>query len=816
MSGPPDDASARAQDAGTGVPQAQASPRVSYPENSKFVACDSPVHSALAPKLNGAGSPSADTLSTTEAGATVAHREPPTPPTPQGAHRQDPERGGATTEIGMDIDPATAPESGNASWADMTTDDEEAAAAKMIELTSPGPDRPATPAQTTKRKEPEGTPRKERDEAARRQALLDAQEMPPPPPPTLSRRRSMRIEQAGIAPASGRQQVVSGVSRSAQEGDASSAAQSQQQLPAPATRQPPAPAPTGEALAPAPTQKEKARPEGNILVLQRRIKAGLAQRRQKEEAVASFFEAMTSGLQQIDGVNALEPSQVHAIGILLTTATKVAFASPGQTPLPPKLLDYIKLWDPSKPCPPFPSPVASRPEQQGAAGTETAASSWAARAAAPPPPDARRSGTPPLAPYAGYRTQGGAKGDAAKLAASGGLKDNRTFIRVPASSSWAREDPYEIRLHLEQLLRQLDAPASLSIGRVKTVQSGFSFTPGESCSAQDFQAYYLAIQKHFEAHVVEGPCSHQRFVLRGIPAKLVSGGIAKNVTPELVQQQLAKVCPTAKLALPPRTITPERAGSPMPLWLLTLDGGSFGSRADSPCPSSIALFDRDCSLRPYRSNNASRHCDRCLSWHHSVHKCRALSPVCARCGLTGHSAAEHTCTHCAPGQTQLCIPECFHCKGPATTGHPGCRARPVWDSKVNAVIVPEGERLLRLQNRGRADRKIEIAKARAAQTAASATQPPRPSPSSPAQSTTPNPSSTPPAASAAASAPAAAGIGSATRRVDDTGINESSPIAHTGSRSTTGPAPTTSPSTHTISSLTSSASGPRSNALGGN
>ncbi|KAK0521436.1 hypothetical protein OC834_006665 [Tilletia horrida] len=224
---------------------------------------------------------------------------------------------------------------------------------------------------------------------------------------------------------------------------------------------------------------------------------------------------------------------------------------------------------------------------------------------------------------------------------------------------------------MKQLLLRLNASATLSIGRFKPVHGVFSFSPGEPCSAQDFQDYYLAIQKHLEGHVVEGPCSYQRFVLRRIPAKLVSGGIAKNVTQELVQQQLAK--------------------------LLTLDGGSFDSRTDSPCPSSIALFDRDCSLRPYRSNNASRHCGRCLSWHHSVHKYRTTSPVCARCGLTGHSAAEHTCTHCAPGQTQLCIPECFHCKGPATTGHPGCRARPVWDSKVNAVIVPEGERLLRLQ-----------------------------------------------------------------------------------------------------------------------
>ncbi|CAD7067500.1 unnamed protein product, partial [Tilletia caries] len=83
----------------------------------------------------------------------------------------------------------------------------------------------------------------------------------------------------------------------------------------------------------------------------------------------------------------------------------------------------------------------------------------------------------PLAPLEGFRTQGGAKGDAAKIAAAGGAQDDRTFIRLPKEHPLREEDQYEIRLRLERLFKSQKQP-QLSIGRVKKVPSGFSFTPG--------------------------------------------------------------------------------------------------------------------------------------------------------------------------------------------------------------------------------------------------------------------------------------------------------------------------------------------------
>ncbi|KAE8184574.1 hypothetical protein CF336_g7746, partial [Tilletia laevis] len=110
-----------------------------------------------------------------------------------------------------------------------------------------------------------------------------------------------------------------------------------------------------------------------------------------------------------------------------------------------------------------------------------------------------------------------------------------------------------------------------------------------------------------------------------------------------------------------------------------------------------------------------------------------------------NAAPPPVCPLCKPSQPPACVPECAHCKAPQTTGHPVCRAHPVWDSKVNAVIVPEGERLARIQNRGRSERKLTISRLRAqaaqrtTSAAISATQPPANSESSTRQEdTTPN------------------------------------------------------------------------------
>ncbi|KAE8207903.1 hypothetical protein CF319_g9586, partial [Tilletia indica] len=325
---------------------------------------------------------------------------------------------------------------------------------------------------------------------------------------------------------------------------------------------------------------------------------------------------------------------------------------------------------------------------------------------------APKRGPRPLKPHEGYRTQGGTKGDAERLAEAGGAQDNRAFIRFGPDHPARNEDPISIRRLLENALRLTGAPASLTFGRLKKVDSGFSFTPGDQCTQADLEPHYAALAAAVGAERIDGPSKHRQVCLRGLPAKIVIGGAARPVEPEDVEFHLQHHFPSLKMAAPPRIITPPRNPTPFPLWLITFSEGNFGRDEGEPTPSRVVLMDRDCTIRPYRTSNASKHCARCLSWHHTTTKCRSPAPTCAHCGLTGHSASEHTCRLCLPGKAPVCVPECFHCKGPATTGHPGCKARPVWDSKVNAVVVPEGERLLRLQNKGRADRKLEVTRLR--------------------------------------------------------------------------------------------------------
>ncbi|CAD6959843.1 unnamed protein product, partial [Tilletia caries] len=516
------------------------------------------------------------------------------------------------------------------------------------------------------------------------------------PASVFARRVSARIQENHIQPAPEKQTVVTGVGRN----PAAKELPAPKEAPASPAKRAAAAAKTGAKSAPRPLQ-----------ALERRIQAALSQRDEKEAALRGFFETLTTGLRNIEGLNALDSDRVESIGTLLSLAAGVAFAQPGRTPVCPEWHSLLANADLSK-----------LPAQSGvpltAADATTAldTSAWPLPSASrltrssKPSSSPANAARPVLAPLQGYRTQGGTKGDAAKLAAAGGSKENRTFIRLSDGNKARDEDPFEIRLRLEKLLASLNP--LLTIGRVKAIKSGFSFTPGVSCNARAFEPYFSQIQKAFDAKDVEGPCQYRQFCLRGLPAKIVSGGAPKAVTPHDVQVQVCARFPGIKLATQPRILTPARHESPAPLWLISVAEGEFSSDGQ-PCPSRVDIMDRTCTLRPYRANNASKHCGRCLSWHHTTDKCRAAAPSCSHCSLTGHSAQEHACPLCKPGQPPVCVPECAHCKAPQPTGHPGCRARPVWDSKVNAVIVPEGERLARIQNRGRSERKLIISRLRA-------------------------------------------------------------------------------------------------------
>ncbi|KAE8228287.1 hypothetical protein CF326_g6786 [Tilletia indica] len=592
---------------GVGTPQAQTSPKVSTPE---LLVCSSDIQGVQS--LNGTGSPSADTMEVIgvsalsesaqgEAAQAATQREPHSSPPPQAS--------AGTTDTTMDPFAFTfrSTSADRPDWANATTEDEAAAAAATGSSATPTASS-ATPKRPHKRKKA--------DRAANDEVDSDAENTTPGTATMAATRAagtraSSRIAKAGIQPATGEQQVRTGVRRHTTEVPSPSK---------PATTRPAASKPSGA------TSSGRARP---LLPLQQLINRDLDARQKKEASIKGFLTSMMEGLQEMDGLNALEAETITVLRTLVTATAKTVLAKPDGTVLPTSITTYLDAWDPSRPSPPLPTESAATitAVAKSTAGA-TPSRTWAstAQASAGQPLKAKLR---PLAPLEGFRTQGGAKGDAAKLAAAGGAQDDRTFIRLPKEHPAREEDQYGIRLRLERLFAG-QSQAQLSIGRVKKIPSGFSFTPGEKCKAADFKPQFAAIENEFGSDArVEGPCTWKQFCLRGIPSSVCSRGQQQQVTPDNFQALLLHRFPKVQLALPPRIIS--REDDKNPLWLLAVADGSFADEDGSACPSRFVLMDRDCMLRPYRSNNASKHCSRCLSWHHTAQHCRAPAPVCGHC-----------------------------------------------------------------------------------------------------------------------------------------------------------------------------------------
>ncbi|KAL9940820.1 hypothetical protein V8E36_000308, partial [Tilletia maclaganii] len=584
----------------------------------------------------------------------------------------------------------------------------------------------------------------------------------------LPTRQSSRIAENNIQPASGAQEVRTGVRKSTEYPG----------LPPRPFFAPPPPraAQTFEALANSTMQQ-----------LQRRQK--------KEDSVQTYFKQAVTGLCELDRMNALEQQRLGGIRTLMTAAATHGLGTSEESAIPPFILEALEAWNNGKPVTSFmPSKENTAPATNTTPGKTSAAASpnWATVAASKSSqPLATKSHKefPPLRPLEGFCLQGGTKRDVLRLEKEGPVEDQRLFIRIAEDNPIRHEDPYEVRHLVESALKEANAPDSLKIERVKPIATGFSLTPADAVKAAAFSPYLPTIITLLNATRIDKPDEYRRLCLRGLPAFVTSRGQRNKILGEHVQKALTARFPSLVFAETPRIISSgsDQPDSAPPLWLITLSSGSFHAEDGAYIPARLILMDRDCQLRVYHSNNASKHCERCLSWHHSTIKCRAQAPVCGHCGLTGHLTKNHNCSVCPPvsilaGNTPNCLPECAHCKGPFITGHQSCPARPLWRKEINAVVVPEGERLVRLRNRGRAARTAELKRLRVAADAAAA---------------------------------AAAEAAEATRGGEDVAMSEAGTgqaTSASGAATATSAAPNTT-STSTRTTTSNDASGPRSNAM---
>ncbi|KAE8221863.1 hypothetical protein CF319_g4843 [Tilletia indica] len=169
-----------------------------------------------------------------------------------------------------------------------------------------------------------------------------------PPTRPAGTRSSVRIADAGIQPASGEQQVRTGVRRHTEElqarvGDSTAPTSD-------ATRTPSA-SRTG-------TSVSRARP---LLPLQQLINRDLDARKKKEAAISGFLTAMMDGGREMDALKILDDERLQVLRTLLTATAKTVLVKPGSTLIPTPITSFLEAWDPSRPCPPLPTQPATGP-----------------------------------------------------------------------------------------------------------------------------------------------------------------------------------------------------------------------------------------------------------------------------------------------------------------------------------------------------------------------------------------------------------------------------------------------------------------------
>ncbi|KAL9937076.1 hypothetical protein V8E36_004311, partial [Tilletia maclaganii] len=263
---------------------------------------------------------------------------------------------------------------------------------------------------------------------------------------------------------------------------------------------------------------------------------------------------MSSGLENIDGLNALGPKKVRTVRVLSMCMAKTMLAQGNDLELPEEVTRYLEAWDPPSPSPPLPTRASAAETQAPASAPSTQGYAAAAtKAVGQPAKPAERT----LRPHEGFRTQGGVKGDAEKLAADGGVKDLRTYIRLTPDNQFRNDDPYEIRIKLQRIVDHhcsANGPGPV-IERVKKVPSGFSFTPTDAHTPESFAPAHQAIKEALGALKIEAPSPYFHYCLRGIPAVIVSSGRATATTPDLVAAHIRIRFPSCRLAEAPRIIS---------------------------------------------------------------------------------------------------------------------------------------------------------------------------------------------------------------------------------------------------------------------
>ncbi|KAL9939531.1 hypothetical protein V8E36_001348 [Tilletia maclaganii] len=186
----------------------------------------------------------------------------------------------------------------------------------------------------------------------------------------LRTRQSSRIAENNIQPASGAQEVRTGVRR----GTPTSIA----------TGMPMGPPASTTSTATAKTILRPPRAAQTFEALAKSTMQQLQRRQKKEDSVQTYFKQAVTGLCELDRMKALETQRLGSIRTLMTAAATHGLGTSEESAIPPFILEALEAWNNGKPVTSFmPNKENAAPATNTTPGKTSAAASpnWATVAA---------------------------------------------------------------------------------------------------------------------------------------------------------------------------------------------------------------------------------------------------------------------------------------------------------------------------------------------------------------------------------------------------------------------------------------------------
>ncbi|CAD6920063.1 unnamed protein product, partial [Tilletia controversa] len=328
-------------------------------------------------------------------------------------------------------------------------------------------------------------------------------------------------------------------------------------------------------------------------------------RRAAEKKVAAFIDRFLRDLSDLESSGALNTHSARLFAAGAHAAFKQAL-TPGAHAPPEVLIKALNAWDPAD------SASADRIRLHDSYAAAAAPNDRKLSFPRPPKHKAvkTRPDPPPLRPLQGFQLRGRGAGSAEEALEKASGADETVYVRLSSQHKMRTTHAYFLKKLAAEALKDADAPQHVGIDTIKHIPSGLALRPLSTCTAAELFSFHEQIKVKFSANQVEIGNQWDRFVVMNVPT-FIDG---EQVPDDIIADELTAAvgCP---LPEPPRrlgrpeALSTQRSSSV----LFSLPGGRMP--ADT---TRLSLLGQRFSVRPYKEQRASEHCDHCLSQHHST------------------------------------------------------------------------------------------------------------------------------------------------------------------------------------------------------